>query len=87
MPAWVVIGLLLRLIIAGIGQVNVQPAALREIGGIHGKAGLVKHAHLGSKRGNQKPLCPYLKVPSIKEKKGKAFHPEYGTDPSTYYID
>ena len=31
---------------------------------------------------------PYSEVPMlIKEKKGKLFHAEYGTDPSTYYID
>ncbi len=31
---------------------------------------------------------PYSEVASlIKEKKGRPFHTEYGTDPSTYYID
>jgi Fe-S-cluster-containing dehydrogenase component len=31
---------------------------------------------------------PYSEISSlIKEKKGNAFHPEYGTEPSIYYID
>jgi Fe-S-cluster-containing dehydrogenase component len=31
---------------------------------------------------------PYSEISSlIKEKKGNAFHPEYGTEPSVYYID
>ena len=31
---------------------------------------------------------PYSEITMlVKEKRGRQFHPEYGTDPSTYYID